>query len=445
MKAVNVLFDRPRGAITQRSGTTKIATVSAANTILGIHDFRPSSSANKKLLAAATTVIYSSTGGSFTSRVTGLTTGLKTRFITYLDTVAFMNGTNASQSSTDGVTWVATGGNLDVANFPVVKCAATLNTRIIAVGNSSNPDTAYLSSLVSAGAVSWTSGNKSVQVSPNDGGGGLTGVVSNGRLALLFKERGLYRYDDNELQRIGYVGTPSYESIATDDNGVTHFFGQGANGVGFYRTQGSFPEKISRPITRYVEAIDPAFYQHVSSYTDGSRVYWSVGSITIDDRMLTNAWFVFSVADYTWTVFDFADRYRVFSQYIDTNGNITVVGGDTDGDVQTVNSGTTDNTTPINVECELAPIVFTTRSRVKSVSEVCTYAEHYQGLNLLMKADRGRFDLIGQIDKDNKHFRGFTIRGHEFFPKITGVNSGTPFVFTGLEFPVGTVTDEGNF
>jgi hypothetical protein len=445
MKAINVLFDRPRGAISQRSGTTKIATVSNGNTILGLHDFRSSVAASRKLLAAATTVIYSSTGGSFTSRVTGLTTGLKTRFLTYLDTVVFMNGTDASQSSTNGTAWVSTGGNLDVANFPKATSAATLNTRVITVGDPAAPDTAYLSSLVSAGAISWTAGNKSVQVSPNDGGGGLTGVVSNGRLALLFKERGLYRYDDNELQRIGYVGTPSYESIATDDNGFTYFFGQGANGVGFYRTTGGFPEKLSRPITRYVEAISPAFYANVNGYTDGTRVYWSVGSLTIGDYTYTNAWLVFSIADRVWTVFDLADRYRVFSQYIDSSGNMTVVSGDTDGDVQTVNSGNTDNTTAIFSECELSPIVFTTRSRIKEITEVCTYAEHFQGLNFLMRVDDGRFENFGSIDRKDKYFKGKSMRGHEFFPKITAVNSGTPWQFTGLEFPANSVMDEGNF
>lgn len=444
-KAVNVVFDRPRGAISQRSGTTAIATVSGGNTILGLHDFRSSNSNNNKLLAVATTIIYSSTGGAFTARSTGLTTGLKARFLTYLDTVVMMNGTDGERSSTDGITWATTGGNLDVGNFPTSTAAAILNTRIIAVGDSAAPDTVSLSSLVSSGTISWTSGNKTVQVSPNDGAGGLTSVVSNGRLALLFKQRGLYRYDDNELQRIGYVGTPSHESVVTDDNGITYFFGQGANGVGFYRTQGGFPEKISRPITRIVEAISASFYTNVAGTTDGNRVYWSVGSITWNDITYSNASVVYSIADRHWTVFNHADRFRVFSQYIDSNSNITIVGGDTDGDVQTYNSGNTDNTAAINSECEMAEIVFTTRGRIKTISEVVAFAEHFQGLNLSFKVDNADYVQIGSVTERNKYFKGFMLRGNGFKPKITASNSGTPYEFTGMEFPAGSVIDEGNF
>lgn len=447
MKAINVVFDRPRGSVSQRYGTTKLGdTVSGGNTILGIHDFRSTTSANNKILVAATTVIYSGTGsGAYTSRVTGLTTGLKTRFITYLDTVAFMNGTDASQSSTNGTTWVTTGGNLDIANFPRAKFAATLNSRVIVGGNPSAPDTLSLSSLESGGAVSWTSGNKSVKVSPQDGAGVLTGIVSNGRLALIFKERGLYRYDDNELQRIGYLGTPSYESIVTDDYGIAYFFGQGANGVGFYRTQGAFPEKISRVVTKIVEAIDSAFYANVCGFTDGNRIQWSIGSVTLDGYTYTNAQLVYVLSDRTWTLFDYADRFRVFSQYITSTGAMTVVGGDTDGDVQTMSSGTTDNGTTIFAECEFSPQVFTTRARTKVVTEVAAYTEVSANIQLMMKVDRGAFIPIGTVSDHSQIFTNFGhLEGHEFTPKIASASDNAPWTFTGIEFPAGSVLDLGN-
>lgn len=443
-KAINAVFDRPRGAISQRYGTTSVGdVVSAAATVNGLHNYRSSTGSGHKLFTQVGTVAYYLSGTSWVSSLTGMT-NTKTRFFTYLDTMVALNGTDAVKGW-NGSAWIATGGSLDISNFPVTKFATILNSRVVAVGNSSAPDTAYLSSLEASGAVSWTLGNKTLKVSPNDGAGNLTGVTGNGRVVLFFKERGLYRYDDTELQRIGYVGTTSNESIINDDQGITYFFGQGANGVGFYATNGAKPIKISRVITKYVEAILPSYYGSIAGYTNGSIIEWNVGTIIIDGITYTNAAYVYSISDKTWTIFHRGGSFRVFSQYIDTSSNITVVGGDTDGFVQTMNSGTTDNGVDIAAEVELAPITFTTRARTKSPEEIWTFSEHYQGLRLHMKVDDGQFEELGTIDDYNKQFTLNTIdifRGHEFFLKLTSINGGTPWQFSGFEFPSDSVTDE---
>lgn len=443
-KAINCVFDRPRGGISQRYGSTAVGSVITASTIRGLHNFITSGGTNK-LLAVAGGNIYQYGGSSWASSKTSATTAtLKTRFLTYLNTVVYMNGTDTQYSSDDGSVWAASGGNLDVGHMPMAKFATILNSRVLTAGDPNAPDTISLSSIVSSNAISWTSGNKTIVVSPNDGAGGLTGVTGNGRIALLFKQRGLYRYDDNSLERIGYVGTPSYESIATDDSGDTYFFGQGANGIGFYVTNGGRPVMISRAILKYVEAISASYYTSIAGYTDGQRMEWTIGSITIGDNTYSNASVVYSISDKTWTVYNRADSFRVFSQYIDSNANITVVGGDTDGFVQTLNSGTTDNGDPIYSEVELAPIVFTTRGRWKSIKGVVAMSEHYQGLTLLMKADNSSFKEIAGLKEHTQYCRDLVeMDGHEFFPKLIAVNSGLPWSFEGLEFPGEDVLDEG--
>jgi hypothetical protein len=443
-KAINVVFDRPRGGVSQRYGTTIIGSAIAAQTVNGLHNYRSSTPANHRLFTQVGTVAYSLEANVWTSSLTGLT-NIKTRFFTYLDTMAILNGTDAVKGWT-GSAWITTGGNLDIANFPVTKFATVMNSRVLAAGNPSAPDTVYESSLEAGGAISWTSGNKSFKVSPNDGAGSLKGLAGNGRVALLFKERGLYRYDDTELQRIGYVGTTSHESIVTDDNGTTHFFGQGANGVGFYKTTGGTPTKSSRAIQKYVEAIDPAYYASIAGYTNGLVVEWDVGSITVDGVTYANACFVQSISDRTWTVFNRADSFRVFSQYITSTGGMTVVGGDTDGSIQTINSGNTDNGSPISAECEYAATVFSTRGRTKSPTQLVTMAEHYQGLTAHMKVDDGKFLQFGSItDRNQLHMLNSVgkFRGHEFILKLTSVNSGIPWEFAGFEFPANTIMDEG--
>lgn len=442
-KAINVVFDRPRGAVSQRYGTTAIGAASGS-AMNGLHNYRSSVSTNHKLFRQSGSVVEYFDGLNWVSSLTALT-DTKTRFFTYLDGMAMLNGVDAVRVF-DGSTWLATGGKLDAANFPITKFASIINSRVVAAGNSSAPDTAYLSSLEASGSISWTSGNKTVKVSPNDGAGNLTGIAGNGRVVLFFKERGLYRYDDTELQRVGFVGTTSHESIVTDDQGRTYFFGQGANGVGFYITDGGRPAKISRAILKYVEAIAPTYYTSIAAYTDGAVVEWSVGSITIDSKVYSKASLVYSISDRTWTVFDRGNSFKVFSQYINSSNDINVVGGDTLGTVQTISSGNTDNGTAISTEVEYAPVVFTTRSQTKCVSQIMTMAEHYQGLIASLKVDSGDFIQIGSIVSHDQLFMLNSVskfRGHEFSLKLTAVNSGTPWEFSGFEFPANTVINEG--
>lgn len=443
-KAMNVLTTRPRGGVSQRLGTTKLGgTVSVGNTILGLYNFRASTATStSQVLAAANGVIYNLIVNTWTSTLGSLTTSAKVRFLTYLDVVAAMNGTDTVKTW-DGaaVSWLTTGGPLDVANYPVTKFAAVLNGRVCAAGNTTYPSRLYQSSIVASNAVSWTSGNKNTDVHPNDGSGALTSLQGNGKHLLLFKERALFRYDDTQLDHIVNIGTPSHEAVVTDDTGITYFFGQGANGVAFYKTSGGYPVKISRGITKWVEAISPSFYTNISCYTDGARIYWSVGSLTIDGTTYTNAWLVYNTADQTWEQRNYADRFRVFAQYIDANNALTTIAGDTDGMVQTIDSGYTDNTDPIFSELEGGPIYFSPlRARVIALHEMYLLSKDFQGITGYMKVDSGDFLPVGTTEVREKKFP-ISMKGRTFYPKISVVNSGPPFVFEGFVFS--DIEDEG--
>lgn len=439
--AVNVIFDRPRGAISQRYGTTLVGTGTIGGAVQGLFNFRSSSASLNQLLTAVGSSIYRYTGVTW-SVTTSFVTSTKFRFITYLDRVAVLNGTDTPQSWSGSGAWLTTGGPLDIANFPISKFATILNTRIFAAGNPNNPDTVYGSSLEASSAISWTSGNKSFKVYANDGNGSITSLKGNGKVILIFKERGLYRYDDTELQKVADIGTSSHESVFNDDNGVTYFFGTGVNGVGFYKTTGGYPIKISRPIQKWVEAISPSNYANIAGYTDGRNCYWSIGTVTVNSTTYANSWLVYSISDQTWSTRNYGNRFNVLTQYIDSNGNLTTVGGDTAGNVQTIDSGNTDNGTPIESECEGGAFYLTTRGRVKVINEFVSYAKNYQGLNLMLKADNSPWQQIGTINRPVQYFKNPPkLRGYEFRWKIRVVNSGIPFQFDGFEFQ--NISDEG--
>lgn len=444
-KAVNAVFDNPRGAIAGRLGSTLVG-ASLGSQVRGLYNFRDSGAGtNHRLLATNNTgVTYYLNGASFTSTLSGDTVALKTRFVTFLDVVARLNGTDGVKTWDGSAAWVVTAGPLDVGNWPSgTKFANVFNSRIYTAGNASAPDTLYYSSLPTAGAISWTSGNGSIQINPNDGDAGITGLVTNGTVELIFKRNSIYRWDGSSTfaNKIINVGAPSQEAIAAHDSGFVYFLGLGKNTIAAYRTTGGYPQKISQNIERWFSAINPANYSNIAVFCDEDNFYLSVGSVTVDGQTYTNAWFVYTISMQTWHIENRATSFSVFAPYIDATGNVTTVGGDSSGNVQTINSGTTDNGTAISAEVEFNPLLFTTRARVKLIPNVTTYANFWQGLGFYLKADKEDYKAVGEAKKEEQHFNSLSVRGKRIYPKLTVTCSTSAWQFDGMEF--NDVVDEG--
>lgn len=452
-KAINCVFDTPRGSISSRLGSAR-AGVTLGSQVRGLYNFRDAGTGtNHQLITTDNfgTTFYFDSGTTFTATLQGDTVALKTRFITFLDRVARLNGTDGVKSWTGATAdaWVTTGGALDVANWPSgTRFARVFNSRVYTAGATASPDTLYYSSLPAASAISWTSGNGSLEVNPNDGESGITALETNGTVLLIFKQNSLYRWDGSSTfaNRVINIGTSSQESVAVHDSGWVYFFGIGKGGVGAYRTTGGYPQKLSLNIQKWFEAISASSYANVSGFCDDDHYYLSVGSVTVNSETYSNAVFVFTISTQTWHIEDRGFVFTTFAHYVDSNSNLTVVSGDTAGNVHTMNSGTTDLGSPLNAECELAPIVFTTRSRTKSIGRITNYATNFTGVQFLMKTDDHDFDLVGEMKSTEHNFtspqnKGHLFRGKRFFPKIVVNNTETGFQFDGLEF--NEVDDEG--
>ena len=119
IRAVNCVFDRPRGAIAGRLGSTVVGDLIGSQ-VRGLFNFRDSGAGTNHRLLVTNNIGTTSylDGAAFTSTLTGDTVALKTRFVSFLDTVVRMNGTDQEQSWTGAGAWVNTGGNLDVGNWP---------------------------------------------------------------------------------------------------------------------------------------------------------------------------------------------------------------------------------------------------------------------------------------------------------------------------------------
>lgn len=449
-KAINCVFDNPRGSVTGRLGSAAVGN-NIGSAVKGIGYFRDAGSGtNHQLLATDNGgITYYLNGSTFTSTLSGDTAAKKTYFVTFLDTIARLNGTDAIKSwdGNPASAWATSGGALDVGNWPsATKYAEVFNSRVYTSGQTSAPDTLYYSSIPSGNAISWTSGNGSLLVNPNDGESGITGIKTNGTVLLIFKRNSLYRWDGQATfaNKVISIGTPSTDSLALHDSGWMYFFGTGKSTVGAFRTTGSYPQKISTGIERWFEAIPASAYENVASFVDDDHYYLSVGSITVDGVTYSNAWFVYTISLQAWHIENRAHSLTVFSNYTNTSSTQFTVGGDSAGNVHQINSGTLDLTTPIAAECEFSPISLTTRGRTKrfSSSNVVAYASQFQGVKFFVKTDKHNFESLGQMSSESHRFNGRSLmfNGKQFFPKITVSDSALAWQFDGFE--ISNVTDE---
>lgn len=446
-KAINVVFDDPVGSVAQRKGITIIGNqISASKNVIGLYNFRDSGSGvNHQLIAVVNGTIYKLVGATWTGITSGLSATAKMRFVTFLDEVIALNGSDAPRRWDGGAGAFATsGGNCDIANFPTTKAAITFNSKIYAIGNPNHPSRLYNSSTASsAGTISWTSGNDATDINPDDGDGDLTSIATNGTVIMLFKERSMYRWNGagGDPNRVVNVGTTSHESVQSVGKGLVYFFGQTSGAVGVYRTDGGQPVIISKGIKKWINAISSSNYANIAASYDDDHYYLSVGDVTVDGTTYNNCSYVFTFSSNAWTVFSHPSEFKVHAPYI--NGTAaTIVVGDDNGQIFTLNSGTDDNGTAIASECEFAPDTFGDRGKEKMINEMMVYSKQYTGLQFLMKADSGNFLVLDSIKSTEQRIGGLPVlQGRRMFPKIIASNSQTRWIFDGFEYTNVNVTE----
>ena len=449
---VNLDCDNELGSAVSRLGTGIVGSqLVNGNTVLGLHDFRDTSASNHALLAAinasggATSVVYKV--GTGTIR-TGLTASLKMRFLTYLDSALMVNGTDA-EASYDGSSVITTGGAFDLANIPVnPHFVAEFLDRVYVARN--GDDTLYYSSVPTAGAVSWTSGNGSVEIEPEDGGGGFKGFGKVPGYLLIFKERSMKRWNFVSAfpESLVNIGTPSQESVVNAHGLCAFFSATDETSKGFYITAGDRPVPISheriRNIKKWVDAISASNYDDIAGWATDTHFAWSVGDLTVDGVAYTNVVLRWNRVLDQWTVRTYPSQFSFFSRYIDGSGKGVVVGGDDDGTIIELDkAGTytdydsgTATSIPIHWEARLQDEDFGF-NQVKELEDgLIVDGTNFESARLQVFLD----------DKDQENFGG--IKGRKSKIKLTtpltaadfgfsikGTNSGSQAYIRELEIP----------
>lgn len=451
--SINVNFDTTIGSATVRPGTALLgAQVAADKTPLGLTNFVGSGGSPNVVLSvfsgASTASIYYFDTIWHTSGLTSLSNTSNVRFAQLGGRVFMANGVNAVKSSTDGSTWVTT--NCPTTVIPSLIFRA--KSRLLASGWSTYRDRVWFSSVIAPQSdpfITWNENVSSgdyIDINPDDSSN-VTAFAETSNQVLVFKTNAMYRLDvinkNVDTQNIFNIGAISQEAVTTCQ-GIVYFF----SGIDIRRTDGSYPEQISRlGVQDFIDAIPQANWSSVTSGTDGFNVYFDIGNVTLNlnktgQQAYTNVRLKFSTRDETWSAHSTAQRFSFFTNYTSTAGR-TLIASDTTGSVQTMNSGTTDNGTPIYFFLETQEEEFGNRSHSNGFNDLLTiFARDAAGTSMQVKSDEEDYkDVTDTLPERVNTVDGADFKGHYFTFKWFGSTSTSSPVFEGIQ--IEKVLDEG--
>jgi hypothetical protein len=452
LEAVNFNFDTI-GAATLRKGTTALGTGLDGSNVLGLfyHVDTVTPNTHTQLIAVTGTVAYYLSAGTWTSKRTGLTTGSKARFCTFLNYCFMVNGTEAT-AIWDGNTsnsFVTTG---NASGAPIGAFIENFKTRIWIAGNATFPSRVYFSSVPSAATtpvVSWSTDvatGQWIDVSPSDGDF-MTGLQRYKTTLLAFKTNHLYRiFDIGQLDPDpwAYVGTSSQESILETKAGV---FFHHSTGIYQYNVYGIVQE-ISRPVIDFIRAIPSSAYTSIAGWVDplGDHLCWSIGTVTVNGTTYTNCVLRYTISTQVWTHYSYPTQIMVATRrqpLYNDNTSLYALAGDTAGNVLKMDTGITDNSTPISYSLihrwDKIDGVLSTRKTVTTINFL-----HYGGASTqaAFQTDEDAPDDLnnwshpvdgGEFQVKNTGFNSADIKGRKVRFRIFGQSSGQPFQYFGYE------------
>jgi hypothetical protein len=349
------------GSFTKRKGYTQIGgQITASQDILLNTEFQYGTTPTRKHIVvcdgAANSEVYVNVAGTWTSQSQTLTAGSKARGVDFVDYFFLVNYDDATRSY-DGTTWSTT---TNVTSAPKAKFIESYRDRIYLgycnVSSTAYPSRIYYSSLPDAShAITWDTTNDYFYVETNDGDN-ITALAKNKVYLIIFKENSMFRYDGTQnatnLRPISWeLGAVSQESVVVVENTV---FAMSNKGVTMF--SGSSPQIISRPMQPFIDRINWANKGDICAgvYKDHYLCY--IGTLTSalegDSAALTNVVLDYDISQNLWTHHTIPDAPMAFGNYV-SSGEKLLSFGESNGEVFTWDSGTTDDGTSIDTNIEL--------------------------------------------------------------------------------------------
>jgi len=441
-KAINVNFDR-MGAVQGRKGMTAInGQVVAAKPCLGMHNALFNTAAYNQLLVVfsdgTNNDVYKKDGASWTKVLEDDTKDLKTRFITFLDRVIRLNGTQTAQAwDGNAGAWSQYSGtsagdlNLDDIDSYKGTIMESFKLRLYMIGDANKPDRMYFSKIVDTNRyITWAPTKDWVDINPNDGDN-LTGLKRFGLNLLIFKKNFLYRYKgiaNMDPEPLIPVGTHSNESIVSTKSGV--FFHHPS---GIYLYNGGFPQEVSLPISPFINGISYVNYPNIVSWSDSDHVYFSVGDVTVGGVAFTNIVLRRTLSSQVWTIYSMGSEIKKACSY-NSGSIIERVVGDDNGYILQWDTGTTDNGSPINYRLMTKWYELGSLSNTFAIRKLAALCDKAQASVISCQVDSEDTKVIpiGQLKKYLNIFEQ-EIKGHRVRFILSGSSRVEPFIFNGIE------------
>lgn len=426
-ESLNLDFDTI-GSTKTRLGTTLLGNQLSGD-ILGLYEFRDSGSGvNNQILMVNGTTVYYLVGSTWTSKRT-VTTGKKAEFTTFLDLVFMVNGTDATQ------TWdgnpANSFGTTQAVSAPIGNYIENFRSRVWIVNNT---DRVYYSSLPdSALNITWNTTDWYIDISPQDGDN-TTKAKRYKNALLIFKREHLYRiYSTTETEpdpKIS-VGTYSGRSVVEAVDGI--YFHHPS---GIYRYNESGVSCISEPVIDFIKNITVANYSKIVGWEDGNHVYFQVGDVSIGDIDYINVVLRYTISSKVWTFRSYPTQFLVNSKY---NNGTTIfnICGDDDGNVLKIDTGKTDNGSPIFFSLTSRPYtldgLFSTR---KHISKMAVVHNNAIGSSVKYRVDSKNVNDLKSLTRiDSNVAKPFScdVKGNVIYFNISGSSVGEPVEIMGYE------------
>jgi hypothetical protein len=445
---LNLDSDKIIGALLSRLGTDRLGVqMVAGKPCLGLHQhFETAGTVLFGVFSDGTNNdIYLASSGA--KSLQDDTKDLKTRFLTYLGATVRVNGTDACKSYTVGGGWIATAGAFDLANMPKFKVLLEWKDRVYGAGVK-NGILQYSSIADSTTkTISWTAtgstGAGQIEVEQEDNGGDIVALAKVPGYILIFKNRTMKRWDGASTYPEDLIkqGVYSQDCVCTAKEMALFI-----NTKGVWATNGGYPIRISKPIQDFIDNIPGANWGNVYCWADDEYGYFSIGDITIGLDTFINVVLKYNIATESWEVRSYGNTFRIFSQYVDSNGISQIAVGDIDGQILQLNTGYTDfaaNPLPITYSLESQDLELGQRALKKNVSVVHLLTENIANGIVLIRNnsnDPKEWKSFGPIQDPITQIIDFKMEGNWFNLKITGTSDSGQVKILGWEFPEKSIT-----
>lgn len=403
---------------------------------------------------------YNSSSGWLVSSLQNLPANQINRFAVLKGAIFRVStGRTMDYSIDQGATWAkGTANGITITENSVVPNLVWVSkNRMVASGYSAFPSRVYFSSIVDPNAanfITWDTDPDTgdwIDINPDDGGN-ITGFSDTSNLLLVFKNNAMYRLNTInktvDSENIFNIGAVSQEAIVKC-LGLTYFF----SGNGIYRTDGGFPELISRiGVQDFIDnSIEPS---KVTAGTDGFNVYFSLGNVTVkidDEQKITYNRVVlkFSPRDENWSVFTYSKRLGIFSQYRPGERDTEFWDAQYNGDVGYINYQGTDNqdntdygeAIPYSLESQEMDMGSRATTKVISDKVVAFTKAGTEGSFQIQGNGKNSKPVNMQLNDRVNVGSSVNLEGQYFIFKWLGEAKGARPILQGLYLP--TVTDQG--